>query len=266
MRRLSATMPWWCLAAVALALVSMIGSVGVGVMRARGTADVRGTRTPSLQAEIPAPDERMAPDWWGEPVQVDGRHGELFTLPSLVYDEASARFLPPSTPEAAAPPAEIVLELLGVEGDVYPLQLIGHVGSGASLRGIFVCPASGETVVAGTGHVFTGLGLSVQSLRLRRSSEAGRREAVAVVRDALSGQQVGLHSGQPLVSGAARARVRVVADNRILEVSEGALMEIRGWAYRVIRVHGKPASVEVLPATDDAPAIVWRSGHAEGAN
>jgi hypothetical protein len=161
---------------------------------------------------------------------------------------------------------EVALELLGVEVEEFPLRLIGHVGSGASLRGIFARPASGETVVAGGGHVFAGLGLAVQSLRLRRSTEGGRRVAFAVVRDALSGEQVELRSGQPLVHGPARARVRIVAKNRILEVAEGALIELGGWAYRVVRVQAHPDLVDIVPEEAGAPSVVWVGPRAKPAH
>ncbi len=262
MRRSLASMPWWCLGALALVTLSTVGSVTIVALKAHEAGVVRRTKAPPQLADGAVTDVPAPPNRWSDPAPLEGRHGELFTRPSLVYDDDARRFLPPPPTEILPLETDVLLELLGVEVEEYPLRLIGHVGSGASLRGIFARPVSGETVVAGAGHVFPGLGLAVQSLRLQRSQEGGRREAFAVIRDALSGEQVELRSGQPLVFGPARARVKLVAKNRILEVAEGALMELSGWAYRVLRVQGHPESVEIVPENAGAPAVVWREPRA----
>ncbi len=266
MKRIHLPAPWWCAVAVAVSVLSMLATL-VHAVRLRLN---QGTPVAIVFSEgRPEPledgDEVSASEWM-PPV---GRPGELFTPSHLVYDAATNRFVVPSLPSVPSSGGHIstLIEVLEVRAELYPVQLVGYAGSGATLRGIFEVAASGESVVARAGDTFAGLGLTVELVQVRRAAVspaegAGspRRHAIAVLRDALSGERIELSSTERHLSAPPVALAKVRREDRTLELREDETFAVHGRTYRVRALHLRPAGVEVESVDGERILLPARSG------
>jgi len=163
--------------------------------------------------------------WSAPPAQKSGREWvyEVFTPPSIFYDARSQRFsVTPPTPavELTPPPPPFGLELVRVERPLFPLQLVGYVGTGRNLRGIFENVVTGETFLGGDGGRVDSLGLSIVSIKLIRTpvdqeenSPILATTAVAEVRDRATASVVELNSRERHYVAAPSAWVRLAGSD-----------------------------------------------------
>lgn len=198
---------------------------------------------------------------WRDPAAPAGSHGELFTPGELSYNALTDRYEAPAASAAAvASVAPLRLQLLSRSREAYPVQLLGHVGSGPTLRGLFELEGRGETIAAKSGHEFAGLGLTVVSVRVVRASaseDPGRRVAVAVLADSLSGERIELRSGETRWSGPPRVEVSVAGEDRLRLLREGERFEAGTAVYRVVRIGEPPDWPEVVGVSVGAPRVEW---------
>lgn len=254
--------PWWLFAAWAILLGSLASTL---VVMLKTRADpFAATAKHGVRDAVVLENKEVAPNLppGEDPEPAEGAHGELFTPAGLIYNTFADRFEAPEGRASGGAPAAgtVRLELVSLTLEACPVRLIGHVGSGASLRGIFELAEGEETLVAKSGHVFAGLGLTVESLRVPRAQPGtgeARREAVAVLRDGLSGERIELRPGERRWSGPPTARIRIVADDRMVEVREGDRFEAGSGLYRVAALETTPAVVEIVGETPGAPSVEW---------
>lgn len=261
MKRIQIPLPWWCVVPVMIAMSSLLGSMAVWAWaRSGGNDPVEIVFADGGSGRVPAREEFGGVGWMA-PIERSGRGRELFTPANFVYDAETNRYRPPVPSHEATrlrPDLSSELDVLGVRAEPYPVQLVGHVGAGVGLRGIFEIVASGESAVARAGHTFAGLGLTVESVQVRRapaSSAAGpegsRRFAIAVLRDALSGERIELAATERRLLAPPVAYARLPDDERTFELREGVRFEVRGRTYRVRALHLAPPGVEVEDETGE---------------
>ncbi len=252
---------WGCVAAWVALGTSLAGTfcalVGVERAHPRVNASANPVAKPPLATDEPP----AAVVRWGEPQARPDGHGELFVPCELTYNPATDRFegRPETQVERGAGPS-LRLELVALRREAYPVQLIGHVGSGPTLRGIFERIDSGEAVTVKSGYEFPGLGLAVASLRVVRGSaegEVGRREIVAVLTDALSGGRIELRSGERRWAGPPIADVRVIGEASVRSLRAGDRLECVHGRYRVAKIGPAPELPEIVAETAGAAAVEW---------
>lgn len=252
---------WGCLAAWLALGASLAGTLLAVARLEQARPPVQVSANP-LAAPASTTDAPPAPlIRWREPQAKPDGCGELFVPYELTYNPATDRHEgPPEAPAERGSPPPLRLELIALRREAYPVQLIGHVGSGPTLRGIFERVGSGETVTAKTGYEFPGLGLAVASLRVvRRPAEghAARREAVAILTDALSGERVELRSGERRWAGPPIADVRVAGEMQVRRLRAGDRLELPHGSYRVARIGPDPEMPEIVAEAGGAAAIEW---------
>ncbi len=206
--------------------------------------------------------------WVAPPAQKSGREWvyEVFTPPSIFYDARSQRFsVTPPTPavELAPPPPPFGLELVRVERPLFPVQLVGYVGSGRALRGVFENVATGETFLAGEGGRPDAAGLSIVSIELIRiplDQEEGPpmlvSAAVADVRDRAGGSSVRLNSRERHYVAEPSAWVRLAGsseDAREMKIGDEWSTEAGRFRLEDIDLAAGSATVTKLRAGDHPP-------------
>lgn len=228
----------------------------------RARPPVHASASPLAAAASTIDSSPAPPARWREPQSMPDGRGELFVPCELTYNPETDRHEGPTeSPVAGDALLPLRLELVALRREAYPVQLIGHVGSGPTLRGIFERVGSGEAVTAKSGYEFPGLGLAVASLRVvRRSADgpAARREAVAILTDALSGERVELRSGERRWAGPPIADVRVAGEAQVRSLRAGDRLELPHGRYRVARIGPAPEMPEIVAEAAGSAAVEWQ--------
>lgn len=151
---------------------------------------------------------------------------ELFTPPEIFYD-AGTRSFRVTLPAEEAAEAPVLgsgttasgLEVLAIEPEPFPLQLVGFVGETGNLLGTFENLHTSETLTLRAGSRVPDLGLTVESVTLVRepvaipeSMTVRERRVRAVVRAEQTGERTVLDQGVMCSSDRLRAQVRFAGE------------------------------------------------------
>lgn len=151
---------------------------------------------------------------WREPGDAPGGwRYDLFTPPALVYTADNGWVLAPrrlATAQAGAHDGAAGHES---KPELFRLQLAGYVGAPGGYRAVFVTPSGHDTWLAGAGHHFAELGLTVRRVEVLALTEAGG-VAEVVARAVLWDE---------------RAATEVVVDNRAPRLAEPTVERSTAW-------------------------------------
>ncbi|MDD2764677.1 MAG: Amuc_1100 family pilus-like protein [Opitutaceae bacterium] len=220
------------------------------------TARAAATAAVAPEAGEPAPAVHL----WAEPGPQRRGHGwlyDVFTPPSVYYDRKAGRLS--ATPAAGVTGGgttepRLDLELLEIRPGLFRLQLVGFAGGTENLRGIFLDPGTGETVIGHPGESLAGRGLTVKSIGLDRgpvgsvaSAETRGIAVTAVVVDEGTGIEVVLTSREPCREGAPLGLFasRKTPDFR-RELQAGESVALDGMNYCVERIEPETQSAVVV--------------------
>lgn len=186
---------------------------------------------------------------------------DVFTPPEIYYDTVSKKFS--VTPPIVLPPGpEVVVpfgvELVQIKPDAFKLQLVGYIGSEGDYRGTFENTVSGETVIGRAGKVIPSLGLTIKSFEVKKikitskeSMDTYVTEAIAVVVDTKTGDQVTLTNKQRSISGEPFAVLKVDGSDQPVPYRAGATFQVGEAKYTVVTVTAEPPSAQVRKESSD---------------
>lgn len=241
----------WAAAFAALALAAG------GAMRRSGSAS---GPEPVFPQSVTAPGEAEAKRpyvieeriRWPEPAPERGWRYDVFTPPAVHRVEGAFRLAAPGSGGEAAPPApdEVPVELLEVRADVFPLQLVGHAGTGRNVRGMFEIGPGGETVLARAGSRLPSLGLTVRTLEVKRPRAAAAdgsptTVATAVVVDELTGEETLLTTRERRLRSVPLAVLRLTESGSVRELRPGDRLDVGALSLIVDRIDVAPPAVRL---------------------
>lgn len=195
---------------------------------------------------------------------------DVFSPPEIFYDPLTQQFTvtPPSADAflPKAPKLSEQLKLLSVEGELFPLQLLGFVGEREQYWGTFENKVTYETLLLQQGDEIETLNLKVKKLEVDRvetqipeSMTVREARVWATVQDNRTGEETVLKQGVPTMTNVLVARIQLVEDpERIYEVLAGDLIEIEQERYRIDEIRLAPAEVDV---TKEMPAPIDSESH-----
>ncbi len=190
---------------------------------------------------------------------------DVFTPPEIRQDPATGRFQVAGEPKPAvvvnAAAGTVAWQLVTVEREPFPLQLVGHVGGDGSYLGIFENLATGETVLAGAGRAFPELGLRIvrftvesRSVAIPESMTVHERVALAVMRNPATGEETELTDRQPAHLPGFLARLRrLPGDGAEGVVREQDIVALGERRYRVDKIRLAPPAVEISQIAPESP-------------
>lgn len=217
-----------------------------------------------LESRPLAPLAMETPRWPQPPAQSQGGGWiyEVFTPPVIFYN-AAARSFAVTAPQYAneALPTAFGLELLAVKREPFRLQLTGYFGGPGDYLGAFVSPGQPQTLLAREGRRFAELGLTLQSLDVRKvalQTEAPGPvwdiAAFAVLLDERTGAQVTLDNRAPLLTDTPLAVFQITGNQgRPREFREGDTFADEQASYRIERIQLEPPEVVVARTTPGLP-------------
>lgn len=182
---------------------------------------------------------------------------DIFTPPEIFYDAAKGKFLltPPKFEEVASPELapSMGLELIAVERQPFPLQLVGYVGEPGHYWGTFENRVTFETQLLQTNDVVESVHLKVVSLEVKRvaqkipdSMTVHESRVTATVRDDRTGKMTVLNQGEIAYTDVLTARVRATGEGHdIQEVSEGDVLDFGPTRFRIEKIRLAPPQVDV---------------------
>lgn len=187
---------------------------------------------------------------------------DVFTPPVIFYNQETGRFSVTrpdldSASAGSAAAAPFGMSLVGVEPELYRLQIVGYAGYDGDELGIFQNEQTGEGFVARAGARFEDLGLEVRTLDVRREDlivpdSMPLREIVGVaeVWDTQANRVVRLSSGGRRWTNFPIAVVRnpVTGEEHRAQVGDRI-----AWAndqYEILTVRLEPAEVSVQKIND----------------
>jgi hypothetical protein len=247
-------------AALLLALVSA-GVFGAFAFRhwqapAEAIPQVQLADAPYVPTAPDAPPVKT--ETWASPVaQSRGREWiyDAFTPPEIFYNASSKQFTvkPPSSLMDEEAMESFGVELIAVRPEPFRLQLIGYVGGEGSLRGMFQNVATGEMLLASSGHRVPKLGLTIKSLevtaqpvRMGEGTTTRQRVATAVISDEKAGRDVTLTHRERVFTGTVFAFIAAMGESATREVRMGDIFKIGETTYRIEKIETTPPTVEIV--------------------
>jgi hypothetical protein len=219
------------------------------------TLQLPQTSAPFEQASA-TPDGRLPACSWGSAASRTIAELDLFTPPIVLLEQRSDRFVLGSQVSVRRDAARFELELAAVVQEPFRLQLVGYVGDPAHCLGVFEATATGETVLARAGHVFSDLGLRVDAVEVRRErTDEGEQTplthwfAFATVVDLTTGDATSLTSLERHARGPLRARLRVRSTGELRDIAEAGELIVDDTRFRVSALRTAPPSVHVTRVT-----------------
>ena len=189
---------------------------------------------------------------------------DVFTPPALYYDRCAASVSAIPVAEIAPPDSadpEIDLKLLDVHRSPFRLQLVGYAGEPENLRGIFLQPATGETMILHGGERSAAQGLTVKRIDFARPGTGPKDDtsrdvvARAIVLDESTGEDVTLSDREPCLAG---APLGVFTSHKTpgfrRELREGESVALNGCNYCVTHIDLQPPQVVIaclMPGTTE---------------
>lgn len=228
---------------------------------------------PIPQVELAStPYEPIAPDapavkmeTWAAPIgQSRGREWiyDAFTPPEIFYNARSRQF-------TVKPPAGLLedetqevfgFELVSVRAEPFRLQLLGFVGDEGRWRGMFVNVASGETIVATSGHRIPKLNLTIKEFSVKPqplgpagSMQTPQRVATAVIRDEKAGADVILTNRERVFTGTTFAYLAEPGQTTTREVRTGDIVKLGEATYKVETIEIAPPTVAIVKESPNLP-------------
>jgi hypothetical protein len=192
---------------------------------------------------------------WHKPVaQSSGNDWlyEVFTPPVIYYHAAAKSFaVTPPLPSADQGTA-FGLELLEAKFEFYRLQFAGYFGEPGNYLAAFVAPGQSETWLARRGRRFEQLGLTLQSIEVKKievTQDDARPvydvAAFAVLRDEQTGGEVVLDSRAPKLTDTPLAVLRLADGSPPRAWHEGDSFTDDTATYRIERIQVDPPEVVV---------------------
>jgi hypothetical protein len=164
-------------------------------------------------------------------------------------DERRGMFERPETgPQPAALPRlrRREVELVATRELPYRLQLIGHFGEGAGLRGIFEAEGLAGPWLARAGDELPGLGVTVKELVLGRGDDGSPPRVVARIWDRPADRPVELLESVRVASGLGVALLAPAGyPGEAIELRTGDVVEVDGNEFRVESIRVSPAAVRL---------------------
>jgi len=186
---------------------------------------------------------------------------DVFTPPEIYYDAVSKKFsVTPPVPPPVDPVVEAPfgVELVQIKPDAFKLQLVGYIGSEGDYRGTFENTVSGETVIGRAGKTIPSLGLMIKSFEVKKititskdSMDTYVTEAIAVVVDTKTGDQVTLTNKHRSISGEPFAVLKVDGSDQPVPYRAGATFQVGTAKYTVVSVTVEPPLAEVRKESPD---------------
>jgi len=230
----------------------------VGILRRPGLASsLEGEAPPSrstlFEAGVEPPTVTRERIRWPEPAPARSWRYDVFTPPAIHRVDGALRLAASVAGGKNALPAAgaVLLELLEVKTDAFPLQLVGHTGAGKSVRGVFELGSGGETVLARAGSRFPSVGLAVRRLEVKRRRATAADdgppgvEATAVVFDELTGEETVLTTRERRLRSAPAAVLRFKESGSVHEARAGDRLEVGTLAVTVEQIDVSPPAVRL---------------------
>ncbi|MEO6006389.1 MAG: hypothetical protein ABIZ04_15450 [Opitutus sp.] len=203
---------------------------------------------------------------------------DLFTPPEIYYDPSSKRFTvtPPtlSLPNEPAPaPTDAVdFRLLSVNRSLFPLQLIGFVGTGPEAVGVFENSTTGETVIGRAGQSIPSMNLFIETfatvptpIALPDSMTTHQVIATARVKNVITGEVTPLTSKERHYAPKLSALIAAGPDDLIRQNAvEGDVFVANGISYAAETVQLTPPSITVAWRLSESGAEQHRTVVAAG--
>lgn len=257
-------------ALLAAAAAVLLGSAGVfGYLSYRKMMAPAG---PPPQVELasaayepvatePAP---VKVEQWAAPMaQSRGREWiyDTFTPPEIFYNTRSKQFTvkPPSGLLDDEALLAFGLELVAVQPEPFRLQLIGYVGEGERLKGMFQNTVTGEVLLLQGSERVPALGLTINDFQVRaqpiavpESMTTQQRVAFAVIRDEKNNREVTLTNRERVFTGTVFAFVAAPGQTETRTVRTGDTFKIGEASYTIEKIQTTPPTVEVVK---EAPGL-----------
>lgn len=213
---------------------------------------------------LPAPTAPALPSVvWKEPTRKGQWSYDAFTSPEIYYNTRTKEFTvtPPDMPaeqdsEQAALEAGFGMELLSVQPELYPLQLVGFMGGEGNYAGVFQNTRTTEHFLARSGWRIADLGLTIERFEVSRQNqslvEGMQTKALvgtAVVRDEQTGKRTTLVGGVRNLTGQAQAVVQL--DGARKTVSPGDVLTSGATTYKIEQIIVAPESMAVMRTAPD---------------
>jgi hypothetical protein len=246
------------LSLVTVALVTSLGWFWCAqwdVRRIRGLPVAIRSSTLDYQSEVlPVPDAHYEP--WPKPAVQSAGGGwlyELFTPPSVFYNQRSESFTVTPPSDAIETNSSFNLELLAVKRELYRLQLAGYFGGPGAYTVAFTSPGKSAVLLAREGEEIEGFGIrlkhfSVGSVLLEHRDNWPVNEvaAFADLIDERAGITVTLDSRWPTYTDAPVATVKIASETGASrQAHEGDEFSDSGSIYRIEHIRFDPAEVVV---------------------
>lgn len=200
---------------------------------------------------------------WKEPARRGQWSYDAFTSPEIYYNTRTKEFTvtPPDMPseqdsEQAALEAGFGIELISVQPELYPLQLVGFMGGEGDYAGVFQNAKTTEHFLARSGWRVADLGLTIerfdvsrQAVNLIEGMTTKALMASAVVRDEQTGRKTTLVSGVRSLTGQAQAIVQL--DGARKTVGPGDVLTSGATTYKIEQITVAPETIAVMRTAPD---------------
>jgi hypothetical protein len=226
-------------------------------------AGAAATAPRSAGSEVAASPFPKEPAVWPKPAPQSSGHDwlyEVFTPPVIYYHAAAKSFAVTPPVPAADRGTPFGLELLEVKFEFYPLQLAGYFGEPEDYLAAFVIPGQPETWLARRGRRFEQLGLTLQSIDVKKIEVAKNDArpvydvaAFAVLRDERTGGEVVLDSRAPRLTDTPLAVLRLADGSPPRTWHEGDSFTDDTATYRIERIQVDPPEVVVARRISGMP-------------
>ncbi len=211
---------------------------------------------------------KTKPTIWAEPKgQTDGTAGpcEVFAAPVISRNSRAASFAGAPQQAEIEDRAPFGLELVEVRPEPFRVQLAGYLRGPGGYLAALVGPDSPGTMLAGEGHHFENLGLTLKRFTVEKvavkhddSWPVYDIAALAVLLDEQTGNEVMLDSRARKLTGMLLATFELVPEKvRTAELREGDTVSAGGLAYQIEHIQLDPAEVSLTRQTEaqGAPAL-----------
>jgi len=254
---------WFLRGAVVLVMLSLAwmvwGERGVRGLKEPPLAIMASELAESLVVREGATNEVSAENWTDPALEAgdDDWVFDVFTPPVIFYNRETGRFSV-TRPDldgvsaASAADSPFGMRLVGVEPELYRLQIVGYAGYDGDEFGIFQNEKTGEGIVARAGERFDDLGLEIRTFDVRREDlivphSMPLREIVGVaeVFDRNTNQLVRLSSGGRRWTNSPIAEVKSSTTREVRRVQAGDRIDWESDQFEILTVGLEPTEVLV---------------------
>ena len=179
--------------------------------------------------------------------------GELFTPPTLWFDEGAQRWALSESRVQEARPVALPIKVLAVMPELFRLQLGGYIGDELGGFGVVRNQETQEAVLMRAGGEVPGLGIQI----LQVARDRKRAETIARVMDVRCGEALELSDQRLRETGTLLAELEVAGMRR--RVRAGDEFAGDGVRYRILGIRAAPACIEIEASSSEWAGLVVRT-------